>query len=57
MTNAGARTWTTDDLREKAPAKVTKGAHVPFAGRHFSKLSDCFDLVRADGIEPPTFAL
>ena len=57
MTNAGARTWATNELREQTPAKLPREGNVPFAGRHFSKLSDCFDLVRADGIEPPTFAL
>ena len=49
--------WTTSGLREKTPANLPQAPQVPFAEGHFSKLSDCFDLVRADGIEPPTFAL
>src|SRR2546429_4340230 len=41
--SSGARTWTISGLREKTPAKFPRASKVPFAGRHFSKLSDCFD--------------
>jgi integrase len=44
---------------EKYPSVFGKEAPLGFRElrAHDMRHSDCFDLVRADGIEPPTFAL